>query len=446
MQQHARGLPTPAGPVVPDPTAPASAPIGPAARPVGPLSAGPTVVARRNRAEERLARRRAARMKWLVAVAVALAVVVLAGGGWWLLVGRDTGSGGSQAGDHPRQQTLLVQVVGADRTALASALLGVQPDSREAVSTLVPSRLIVEVAGSGSVPFGETSALPGAGASAAALTDLLGVRVDGSWTLSTKGLAALVDRLGGVDAAVDVDVVTKDAAGRETIVARAGQQHLGGAAAAAYATYSTPGEPEQARLARFNVVLDAVLRGLPADSAQVHTALGALGTESRSTGREAGDLPAVLAAVHAAAAADGFAPDVLPVTEIDTGAAEQAYGIDALQASTLVRTRFAGALQGDGTGGGVRVLVQNGVGTPGLVDKARTRLVDAGLRFVNGGNAAQFGRTTTVVLIPDGSDESLQRGKRVAKTLGVPAGAVEISNQGQTVAEVIVILGRDFKP
>ena len=134
------------------------------------------------------------------------------------------------------------------------------------------------------------------------------------------------------------------------------------------------------------------------------------------------------------------------MTEIDTGAAEQAYGIDALQASTLVRTRFAGALQGDGTGGGVRVLVQNGVGTPGLVDKARTRLVDAGLRFVNGGNAAQFGRTTTVVLIPDGSDESLQRGKRVAKSLGVPAGAVEISNQGQTVAEVIVILGRDFKP
>ena len=38
----------------------------------------------------------------------------------------------------------------------------------------------------------------------------------------------------------------------------------------------------------------------------------------------------------------------------------------------------------DAAGGPVRVLVQNGVGTPGLVDKARTKLVKAGFRFVNG--------------------------------------------------------------
>jgi len=38
------------------------------------------------------------------------------------------------------------------------------------------------------------------------------------------------------------------------------------------------------------------------------------------------------------------------------------------------------------------------------------------------------------------------RGVRVAKSLGLPSGSIEINPRGQTVADVIVILGRDFKP
>jgi len=51
-----------------------------------------------------------------------------------------------------------------------------------------------------------------------------------------------------------------------------------------------------------------------------------------------------------------------------------------------------------------------------------------------------------VVLIPDGSSESIQTGQSVAKALGVPAGSVMIDDQGQTVADIVVILGQDFKP
>jgi hypothetical protein len=51
-----------------------------------------------------------------------------------------------------------------------------------------------------------------------------------------------------------------------------------------------------------------------------------------------------------------------------------------------------------------------------------------------------------VVLVEDGSERSTQRGQRVAAALGLPASAIEVNPRGQTVADVIVILGSDFKP
>ena len=93
-----------------------------------------------------------------------------------------------------------------------------------------------------------------------------------------------------------------------------------------------------------------------------------------------------------------------------------------------------------------RVLVENGVGTPGLVSQARAKLVDDGFRFIDGGNASSFGLKESLVLIPDGTSQSVTRGRRVADSLGLPSSAVQPSDRGQTVADVIVILGEDFAP
>jgi len=134
------------------------------------------------------------------------------------------------------------------------------------------------------------------------------------------------------------------------------------------------------------------------------------------------------------------------VTEIDTGAGTPSYGIDAAQVAAMMRTRFPGALQKDAGGEVLRVLVENGVGTPGLVEKARTKLVDDGFRFINGGNAASFDNEESAVIIPDGTEKSVSRGERVAKSLGLPTTSVVPSDRGQTVADVIVILGKDFAP
>ncbi|HVD28985.1 MAG TPA: LCP family protein [Mycobacteriales bacterium] len=416
-----------------------------AATPVtAPAVPGQTVVARRSRAAERAARRRAMRQRVLLVTAAVLGVVLIIVGGWLVLRGGDGGKD-KVAAAAPRQLTTLVQVTGADGTAAASALVGTTKVGKQAAAVLVPSRLIVDVAGSGEMPFGEAVALDDDTASTGALTDLLGVSVDDSWVLSTDGLAALVDSVGGVQAAVDVDVVTTDAKGNETVVVRAGNQKLKGAAAAAYATYLADGEPEQARLARFDDVLTAVAAALPKDHAALVAALAALGQGSRST-LDSSELADRLAVLGSAAADGTLVSDVLPVTEIDTGGAVTSYGLDAAQAAATMRARFPGSLQQDANGESVRVLVENGVGTPGLVEKARTKLVAAGFQFINGGNASPFNADPSSIQVPDGTEKSLARGRRVAAALGLPADSVIPSDRGQTVADVIVLLGSDFTP
>jgi len=134
------------------------------------------------------------------------------------------------------------------------------------------------------------------------------------------------------------------------------------------------------------------------------------------------------------------------VTEIDSGGALTSYGIDSGQVAAMMRSLLPGALLTDSGGEVLRVLVENGVGTPGLVELARAKLVAEGFQFVNGGNAATFDVAESAVFIPDGTAESVRRGEQVAAALGVPPSAVTASDRGQTVADVIVILGEDFLP
>ncbi|MGZ4638609.1 MAG: LCP family protein [Actinomycetes bacterium] len=409
---------------------------------------GAAVGGRRDRAAERAARRATARRRALTVGAAALAALLLVGVVAVLISSTSGGSGGKPpaAKSAATQQTLLVQAAGPDGTAAASALVGLTPAKKTATALLIPSGLLVDVASSGNMPFGETSTLTSQPAAPRdALTDLLGVRVQHRWMLSTKGLAALVDKVGGVQAQVDADVVVKDAQGRDTVMARAGSQRLAGPAAAAYATYLADGEGDASRLARFNEVFDAVVRALPGSPAQVASTIGALGSGSQSD-LSATRLAALISDLRTAATGGDVRYEVLPTNDIDTGSAVDSYGLDSSKAGALLQTFFAGSLQKDTTGDSVRVLVENGVGTPDLIEGARNKLVKIGLRFVNGGNAGDLSDDPSVVLIQDGSEKSTRRGQRVAATLGLPSSAIQVNPRGQTVADVIVILGSDFKP
>ena len=372
--------------------------------------------------------------------AIALAGLLILGLLGWLVLGRG-GAPADSGGPAAPDRVVLVSLSDPTGTGAASALLAAAPDGNRASGVLVPSYLRVDVAGFGATSFGDALRLPQPGAQAAALADLLEVRVPGQLSFTPAGFAALVDALGGVEATVDVDVLRPEADGRATILVAAGTRTLDGAAAAQYGAYLAPGEPEQKRLARFKEVLEPALAALPKGEGAIQSLLAGLGGGAVSA-LAPRDLAEALGSFADAIRDDSATFTALPVRTIDAGGTP-AYGLDRAAADKLIAGALAGA-RGPAAGAATRVLVQNGVGTPGLGESARTRLVQAGLAYVGGGNADRFGYTESVVLITDGAPAARSRADAVATALGLPATAVRTTTYGTSLADVVVVLGTDY--
>ena len=88
-----------------------------------------------------------------------------------------------------------------------------------------------------------------------------------------------------------------------------------------------------------------------------------------------------------------------------------------------------------------RVILYNGAGKPGVAGEAAQELIRGGFHVVDTKNADNFKYATTQIIVQRGD---ASQGDAVAKTLGV--GQVSSQPSDQDVAEVIVIIGKDFKP
>ena len=385
------------------------------------------------RAELRLRRRQRRRQLTAVALVVLLALVAFV----TVVLVRSGGSDGAGKGTPVRsQRTLLLQVTGSDGSAVSSALLAHDPRTSTGAIVLVPPQVIVTVPGLGTLPFGRALRSGGALGSADALADLVGVTVDGSWLLDLPSFSRLVDLEGGVTVDVDTSVLSG-----QTIVLQPGSQKLDGARAATYATYLAPGEPEQTRLARLQAVLDGLVQALPADAA---AAVGSLGAGSRpSLGAAA--TASLLQGLQKDDASQNLQYDTLPVVRVDAGTDEVRFRADAPAVTALVDRLFADSVPTGSRAQGNRVLVLNGVGTAGLGQRVRAKLVPAGFVFVGSRNAQAFGVTQTQVLVKDATPAGAALGARVATVLGLPASSVRTTEIG-SVADVIVLVGSDFRP
>jgi len=88
-----------------------------------------------------------------------------------------------------------------------------------------------------------------------------------------------------------------------------------------------------------------------------------------------------------------------------------------------------------------RVIVYNGVGTPGIAGVASQQLIRAGLRVVDSGNADNFDHATTLILLFHGTQADAES---VRKALGV--GQVVVQSATQELTDMIVIIGADYRP
>jgi anionic cell wall polymer biosynthesis LytR-Cps2A-Psr (LCP) family protein len=348
----------------------------------------------------------------------------------------------TSGGGHKRplgQTTVLFSVTGSDGSAVESALLAHDSRTHEGVQLLLPSRVLTEVCGFGNQPLGQIVALPdGQRLSRVAVSDLLGgVTVDGSWVLSTAQLARLIDEVGGITVDVDTNVVQ----GRTVLLQKGPGQHLSGSRAVAFATYVGRGEDASANLVRLQGVLDGLLNALPSSTATVQRLVSSLGRGAAST-LGASRLADVLVGLKR----DDVFPATLPTVKIDAGSGQPAYRVDPAQTRTFVTSNLGASLPASARVTRKRVFVQNGVGTPGLVGSACTKLVAAGYAFAGSGNASHFGYTQSRVLVFDHSVASAELGDAIARALRLPPGDVAVSDAGQNVADALVILGKDYKP
>ena len=339
----------------------------------------------------------------------------------------------------PRQDVVVLALAQAGQVTGVSLLASGVGASQQ---VLVPSRLLLDVPGAGQVPLTQALA-PQPSALGAAVADALDIRVDATWVLDSAALAALIDAIGGVVVDVDVDVTEDSDVGAAVLVGAGTGQRLSGTQAAAYAQLIVGEEPEASRLARQEVVLGAAFGALP----KVIKARRALiaGLPGAPQGSALDAVVATTGGLREEAAADRLASTLLPVDDIDSGGDVTSYGLDAAAAAVMVRSRLAGAALPVPSGGRTRVLVQNGVGTPGLGDAARSRLVAAGLRYVGGGNTSGFGVEQSLVLLPDNSASSRARGKAVVQALGLTDAALRVTDSAPTVADLVVVLGADFQ-
>ncbi|MDP9434573.1 MAG: LCP family protein [Actinomycetota bacterium] len=397
-------------------------------------SAAPDVGSARMEARRRRRRRR----RQLVALALALLALLTLAVTWRLAA--DPAPPPAAAGQdlERTQRTLLLALQAANGDAAAAALLAHDPVAETGAVVLVPPQLLVPVPGRGSLTLARALRTVPPEASRSAVADLLGVIMDDGWVLDLPSLQGLVDVLGGVPVEVDRPVER----GGE-LVLQPGRQRLSGVQTVAYVTYRAAEEQEQARLARVQAVLDGLLDALPASVEEAAQVVGGLGARSIATLPPDG-LARLLTGLERSDAARQLQYDTLPVLPIDTGAAGTTFRLDTDRAPALVDRLLAASVPPGAREEGNRVLVLNGVGTPGLGERVRARLVPRGFVFVGSRNAARFGYDRSQVLVPERSGEALELGNRVAEALGLPPDSVRSTDRLGSVADVVVLVGADF--
>jgi hypothetical protein len=87
-----------------------------------------------------------------------------------------------------------------------------------------------------------------------------------------------------------------------------------------------------------------------------------------------------------------------------------------------------------------RAIVLNGSGVPGVGESVAGKLIPGGVRIVVSENASSFDHDTTLIVV---SEEDRSIGEAVRDLLGV--GDVQVSGPASGLADVTIVIGKDFQ-
>ncbi|MCK7626915.1 LytR C-terminal domain-containing protein [Streptomyces sp. RS10V-4] len=387
-----------------------------------------------SRTERREEAKRRGRSR-LIALSVVLALLVAGGVGylWWAgkLPGLSGGSGGAAAEAGGQKRDVLVVNLRDTKTGTTStALLVDNETTHKGTTLLLPNSLIVPKDDGTTTTLGKSVKDDGTDATRESLNTLLGADLNASWRLDTPYLENLVETVGGIT--VDTDTAVPGAKKDDDPVVKQGAgQLLNGQAAVAYATYQGPGETQTKQLARFGQVMQATLKKVSSDAdgatATVKSLLQILDpplTEAQ--------LGSSLAQRAELAKTGKYATEVLPVQADGTLGQGTAAGV--------VKDILGGTVKKTSPGVTPRVAVRNATGDKAATGKAQVALLNGGYTFVDDGSAG----TAPASQVTYGDAPQRAKAAEVAKTLGLPAGAVR-QGKVEANADIAVVLGQDYK-
>lgn len=383
-----------------------------------------------------LRRRRRRRVRQQIAVAVAVLVAGTLGLTWALA----RGSGPPPAvgvAQERTQRTLLLQLQAPNGTGVTAAVLGIDPASRTGSALLLPADLLVPVPGDGPRPLGRALPTVEPEALRAAVGEALEITVDAGWVLDQPTAVRLVNALGGIE----VDMAAPISAGGRVLLP-AGRQRLDGARTVALMGYLGPGEQPRARMARLQPVLDGLTAALPPDRGRLQTLLQRLGRRSVSS-VPVPELAGLLTGLRGARAGAAFRQLPLPVVPAALPDVPVATRVDPRSARDTVDRVLAGSVAPDARDAGDRVVVLDGVLRPGVAERTRARLVEAGEVVVGVRAAPGTGYPRSQVVHADGDTRELA--EDVAAQLGLPDDAVRRGVTGD-ITDLVVLVGEDLRP
>ncbi|GAA0590211.1 LCP family protein [Streptomyces crystallinus] len=389
-----------------------------------------------SRSERREEARRRGRNR-VVALVVVLALAALGGVGYLWSAGKLPGLSSSSDSKKPavavgaqKRDVIVVHLHNTQKGGTSTALLVNNATTKQGTTVLLPNTLAVSNDDGTRATLGKSVDGDGSQGTREALGNLLGTKITGTWRLDTPFLENLVDLVGNIDISTDADVPGAKA-GAAPVVKKGEDQTLTGQMAVAYATYKGPGEAEAKQLQRFGQVMYGVLRKISDDPKAATITVQTLAQILDPSLPEA-DLGAALAKLAEHAKVGAYKTALLPVQPDGT--------LSAQAGDSVVKDILGGSVTAPDKGAAVRIGVSNASGNPKAADKARVDLVNGGYAVIDAGSAS----TASSSSVTYGDAAQKAKAEEVAKTLGLPAGAVR---QGKAAAnaDVTVVLGKDYK-
>jgi hypothetical protein len=271
----------------------------------------------------------------------------------------------------------------------------------EPAAMAVPIGLSLEVPGRGELTTRRVATLPGASMQVA-VANVLGTWVDHHATTDLGRLGTIVDRAGGLRVHLtDAVIVGQEVLGPGEVVMNGTELQV---------FLALPGVNS---FTRWEIVLMALLSDPPelraGDLVETDDLDGAQAVLRRAGGAELATMPIKIAAAR------------VRVPDYDE--------LDALMAERFAVKRTP-----------TRVIVQNGVGTPGLGESVGRLLIPRGFRITLSQNAATFDHATTEIIAI--LRENVDAARRARSALGV--GDIAVTRVPSGIGDVMIVVGKDF--